>query len=65
MENLENINEHIFQELIGAKHNGRVRGFGLGPTPRNYFGSTSYDIGARWSGNMNSSQNAEVVKLRA
>ena len=49
MKNLENINEHIFQELLGAEHNGGLRGLGLGPTPRNYFGSTSYDVGARWS----------------
>ena len=54
MENLENINEDIFQELLGAEHNGRVRSLGLGPTPRNYFGLTSYYVGARWSGNMNS-----------
>ncbi|XP_043816088.1 uncharacterized protein LOC122724623 [Manihot esculenta] len=32
------LNEQVFQEVMGEEHNGRVRGVGLGPTPTSYYG---------------------------
>ncbi|KAG8635410.1 hypothetical protein MANES_16G033751v8 [Manihot esculenta] len=32
------LNEQVFQEVMGEEHNGRVSGVGFGPTPTSYYG---------------------------
>ncbi|XP_055961656.1 uncharacterized protein LOC126680406 isoform X2 [Mercurialis annua] len=58
------VNEQIFREVMGKEHNGRVRGLGLGPTPRSYFGATSYNVAEKWNGSTSSSQSNEVAILK-
>ena len=35
------IGDDIYTQVMGAERHGRVRGYGLGPTPTSVFGSTS------------------------
>ncbi|XP_050217165.1 uncharacterized protein LOC126653730 isoform X2 [Mercurialis annua] len=49
---------------MGKEHNGRVRGLGLGPTPRSYFGASSYNVGEKWNASTSSSNLNEVETLK-
>ncbi|WCJ40425.1 hypothetical protein M5689_021341 [Euphorbia peplus] len=61
--NITEINEQIFDEIMGDEHNGRVRGRGKGPTSRSYFASTSDDTGAKYgSGPRQTNDDVESLK---
>lgn len=47
--------------MFGPKHNCRVRGQGLGPTPSRYFGSRGYNINVeRSTSNVSANEIAEL-----
>ncbi|XVF64550.1 hypothetical protein PTKIN_Ptkin09bG0177600 [Pterospermum kingtungense] len=39
--NMWEVEDAIFTEVVGKERNGLVRGFGMRPTPTNYYGASS------------------------
>nr|CAD1823271.1 unnamed protein product [Ananas comosus var. bracteatus] len=56
--------EEIFTKHIGAEHNGRVKGLGLGPTPTSYYRLNCWDLPLKNQTSSSKEQSTEVDKLK-